>query len=205
MVENKCPHCGEKLSLFYLKQECPKCKTNLLYYNLDERLQADAQKAQKEVDAFNRFGNLIKNSAIASPIHIIRLVLFFTPLGSMCLPMYNVNGENISLIAFIMSIINGSFSMDALTSNTAYLLAVLTMVFVILLSLAEIIASLFSATKNGLKRNIVFSLINLFVFAGLGIAVNALGGAYGIGWLITLAIYFVCDILHFIVNKKINA
>lgn len=205
MVENKCPNCGEKLSIFYLKQECPKCKTNLLYYNLDEKLKADAEQAQKEVDAFNRFGNLIKNSAVASPVHIARLVLFFTPLASMCLPMYNVDSMAVSLIAFIMSIIKGGFSLDSLVSNTAYLLSVLTMLFVILLSLAEIIASLFSAGKNGFKRNIIFSAINLLVFLSLGIAVNAFGDTFGIGWFITLAIYLTCDILHFAVNKKINA
>lgn len=205
MVENKCPHCGEKLSILYLKQECPKCKTNLLYYNLDERLQADAEKAKKEVDAFNRFVSLIKNSTVASPVHIIRLILFFTPLGSMCLPMYYVNGESISLFSFVMGIIKGGFSLDALFSNTAYLLSVLTMVLVILLSLAEIIASLFSAGKNGLTRNIIFSAINLSVFTLLGIAVNLSGGSFGSGWFLTLAIYIVCDFLHFIVNQKINA
>lgn len=204
MVENKCPKCGEKLGIFDLKQECPKCKTNILYYNLDERLKQDAESAQKEVEAFDRFAQLIKNSAIASPVHIIRLVLFFTPLGSMCLPMFNVNGEKINLIAFIMGVITGSVDLGAITQNLPYLLSVISMVLVILLSLAEIISSLFSAGKNGLKRNMIFSAINLAAFIGLGMAVTALGGALGIGWFVTLAIYLVCDILHFVVDNLIK-
>lgn len=204
MAENRCPKCGEKLSVFYFGQECPKCSTNLLYYNLDERLKADAEKAKQEVDAFNSFTELIKKSTVVSPVHIIRLVLFFTPLASMCLPLYSVNAEGISLISFIMGMINGSLSLDAITQNTAYLLSVLTMVMVIILSLAEIISSLFSAGKNGLKRNIIFSAVNLAVFCALGIAVTALGGSFGAGWFITLAIYILCDILHFAVDKKSN-
>lgn len=205
MVENKCPSCNKKLSMFYLKQECPHCGANILYYNLEERLKADAQKAEKEVEAFNRFGNLIKNSSVASPLHIIRLVLFFTPLASMCLTMFHTNSKNVSLVSFIMDIIGGGFSLDALTSDKAYLFSVLTMVFVIVLSLAEIITSLFSAGENGLKRNIIASAVNLVVFGAFSAAVLFFSGSLGIGWYITLLIYLVCDALHFAVNNKINA
>lgn len=205
MAENRCPKCGEKLSVLYFKQDCPKCGTNLLYYNLDNRLKADAEKAQKEVDSFNRFGNLIKDSTVASPVHIIRLVLFFTPLASMCLPLYYVGSETVSLISLIKGIIGGNLDFNAILQSTPYFISVLTMALVILLSLAEIISSLFSAGKKGLIRNIVFSAVNLAVFCSLGIAVKALGGSLGIGWFITLIIYLICDVLHFAVNKKINA
>ncbi len=205
MLDNKCPKCGKKLNALYLKQECPNCGANILYYNLDERLKADAEKAQAEVEAFNRFSNLIKTSAIGSPLQIIRLVLFFTPLGSMCLEFFDVNGKTVSLIALIKEIIGGGFGLGSLTENTAYLLSVLVMVFVILFSLAEIIASLFSAGKNGLKRNIAFSAVNLAVLLCVSAAVFVLGGKPGAGWFLTLFIYLVCDFLHFAVNKKINA
>ena len=205
MLDNKCPSCNKKLSMFYLKQECPHCGANILYYNLDERLKADAEKAEKEVEAFNRFGNLIKNSSVASPLHIIRLVLFFTPLASMCLPMFRIKNKDVSLISFIMEIISGGFSLDALIADKAYLFSVLTMVFVIVLSLAEIITSLFSAGEKGLKRNIIVSAVNLVVFLAISSAVLFLDGSLGVGWYITLLIYLVCDALHFSVNKKVNA
>ena len=52
MKEDKtCPHCGGKLKFFYLKTTCPHCGVNLLYYNMEERLEQDAQKAAREVEA----------------------------------------------------------------------------------------------------------------------------------------------------------
>lgn len=53
---------------------------------MDSRLEQDAQRAEKEVNAVNRFLNMLKESSVASPLHIIRLVVFFLPLASMCLP-----------------------------------------------------------------------------------------------------------------------
>ena len=47
-MENKCPKCGAKLSVFYLKPECPKCGCNIMNYNMEERLEADADKAEAE-------------------------------------------------------------------------------------------------------------------------------------------------------------
>ena len=35
-MNNKCPKCNGKISLFYLKQNCPPCGVDLLYYKLDE-------------------------------------------------------------------------------------------------------------------------------------------------------------------------
>lgn len=53
-MDNKCPKCKEKLSVFYMKQSCPKCGANLLYYGIEDRLAEDAKKAQKEVETFWR-------------------------------------------------------------------------------------------------------------------------------------------------------
>jgi predicted nucleic acid-binding Zn-ribbon protein len=47
-MENKCPKCGAKLSVFYLKPECPKCGCNIMNYNMEERLEADAEWAKAE-------------------------------------------------------------------------------------------------------------------------------------------------------------
>lgn len=47
-MDNKCPKCGKKLSVFYLKENCPECGCNIMYYNMEERLEADAIKAEAE-------------------------------------------------------------------------------------------------------------------------------------------------------------
>ena len=38
---SQCPKCGRKLTLRDLKPQCPGCKTNLLYYKIEERLEVD--------------------------------------------------------------------------------------------------------------------------------------------------------------------
>lgn len=190
MKNDSCPKCGKKLKPFYMKEKCPYCGVNLLYYNLDENLKADAAQAQKEVDAVNKFLNTIKSSSIASPLLIVRLILFFTPLASMCLPMYG----DVSLISIIMGLVKGTASIGDV------ILPFVSMVLVVVLSLAVILSSLFSATKTGLLRNMIFSAVNTAVFIVLGLII---GGA-GIGWYITFAIYILEIIMHIICNRVIN-
>ncbi len=47
-MENKCPKCSKKLSFLYLKQECPECGCDLLYYDMEKRLEKDAEQAEEE-------------------------------------------------------------------------------------------------------------------------------------------------------------
>ena len=56
MKEDKhCPKCGRRLSLFYLKPNCPDCGADILRYHAEQRLQADAEQAAREVEALWRF------------------------------------------------------------------------------------------------------------------------------------------------------
>lgn len=190
MKNNQCPKCGEKLSPFYLKENCPKCGVNLVYYDMENRLKADAEQAQREVDAINRFLGILRSSSVASPLLIIRLVLFFTPLASMCLPMYG----DISLVTLIKGLIDGSLEIGTV------LMPVISMALVVVLSLAVIISSLFSVTKTGFLRNMIFSIINTAVFVTLGLVI----GGVGIGWYITLAIYVLEIIMHIICKMSID-
>lgn len=54
-MDNKCPKCGQKLGLFYMKQNCPNCGVNIMYYNMEERLEEDAAKAEAEYARFDEF------------------------------------------------------------------------------------------------------------------------------------------------------
>ena len=53
-MNNKCPKCGKKLSLFYLKENCPECGTNILYYDMENRLEEDARRADEEFEKLNQ-------------------------------------------------------------------------------------------------------------------------------------------------------
>ncbi len=205
MFSSKCPKCSGKLSPFYMKQNCPHCGVDLLYYQMDVQLQADAQKAQREVDAVNHFVDILRKSVIATPWHIVRFVLFFTPLLSMCLPMYWAGSKSVSLISVIVGIVNYGLHLDALVGDLSYLLALVSMVLVILLSLAVIISSLFSATRCGYRRNVIFSVVNTLALVGCGFGVVATGGMIKAGFYVTLAIYALEFLLHFVVAKPKTA
>lgn len=47
-MENKCPKCSKKLSPLYLKETCPECGCNIMYYDMEKRLEKDAEKAEAE-------------------------------------------------------------------------------------------------------------------------------------------------------------
>ncbi len=189
-MNNKCPKCGEKLNPFYLKQNCPHCGVDILYYKLDERLEADAAESLRQEMKLKAFKDTIISSAFASPILIIRFVLFFTPLASTCLPVY----KDLTLISLIMGIIKGSLDTDA------YLLPIISMALVILLSLAVIVSSLFSSTKHGLIRNLIFSAVNTIVLLAFAFIIKNLG----IGWYLTLLIYLLEILLHFVADRIIK-
>lgn len=53
-MDNICPKCGEKLSVFYLKPNCPKCGCNLMYYNMESRLEEDSVRAEQEWDKLDK-------------------------------------------------------------------------------------------------------------------------------------------------------
>jgi hypothetical protein len=201
-MSNKCPKCGEKLSPLYMKQNCPKCNTNLVYYDLDKRLEADHIQAMKEQEAVDRVLNNIKTSAFGGPLQIIRFVLMFSPLAWMCLPVFRANdGEDITLISVIMGIINGNFDF----SDKSYLFPFITMVCIILFSLMVIISSLFSVGKKALSRNETLSLINTFVLLVLSIVSCKLGGAHlSTGFFLVSITYILEFELHTLVDKKLN-
>lgn len=54
-MDNTCPKCGKKLSIFYIKQNCPECGCDLVYYDMENRLRKDGERAEAEyakLDAF---------------------------------------------------------------------------------------------------------------------------------------------------------
>lgn len=209
MLNNKCPSCGEKLSLFYLKQECPKCKTNLLYYDLENRLEQDRIQAEKEEKAVKAFLYRLKLSSIGGLWQTVRLVLLFTPLLWMLLPVFTLNQSNSSftftLQGLIIGFVKGELQFNAVLSDRLYLLPLLTMVFIIIFSLAVIISSLFSCGKKSLVRNIIFSVVNLAVLSVMTYLCMSAGLKIGTGLYIIFAEYIITFAMHCICNSKIKS
>lgn len=197
-----CPKCKKYIKPWYMKPNCPHCGVSLLYYKMDSRLEQDAENAEKEVAAVKRFLNILKESSVSSPFHIFRLVLFFLPLATMCLPMFWAGHKKVSLITFIMSIVNYGLDVGAMSEDLSYLFAALSIICVVVFSLAVIIASLFSAGKNGYRRNVAFSIVNTLVLGVLAVLVCAFGGRTMIGFYLTIALYVADFVLHFLCNGE---
>lgn len=194
-MSNKCPKCGAKLSPFYLKPNCPSCGVNIVQYGFDERLESDKIRAEKEWEQFDNFLNGLKMSSIGSPIAIVRLISFFLPIVALLIPVYKVNGAGINLISIIKSIISDSASVF---QNKAMLLCFISFAAVILTSLVCAVISLFSYTKNGYKRNIILSGIQICTFIALSTAAVINGASIFAG----AAAVILFQILTLYLHKK---
>lgn len=194
-MSNKCPKCGAKLSPFYLKPNCPSCGVNIVQYGFDERLESDKIRAEKEWERFDNFLNGLKMSSIGSSIAIVRLISFFLPIVALLIPVYKVNGAGINLISIIKSIISDSTSVF---QNKAMLLCFISFAAVILTSLVCAVISLFSYTKNGYKRNIILSGIQICTFIALSTAAVINGASIFAG----AAAVILLQILTLYLHKK---
>ena len=85
-----CPKCGYKLRMIDIKAECPKCGVNLMYYNHQERLAEDADKAEEEHIRMQPKIDRIKFAFIGTKLSIVRLISLFIPIGMMFLPLARV-------------------------------------------------------------------------------------------------------------------
>ena len=200
-MSNKCPKCGAKLSPFYLKPNCPSCGVNIVQYGFDERLESDKIRAEKEWERFDNFLNGLNKSSIGSPIAIVRLISFFLPIVALLIPVYKVNGAGINLISIIKSIISDSASVF---QNKAMLLCFISFAAVILTSLVCAVISLFSYTKNGYKRNIILSGIQICTFIALSTAAVINGASIYAGAAAVILLQILTLYLHKKYKKSIE-
>lgn len=200
-MSNKCPKCGAKLSPFYLKPNCPSCGVNIVQYGFDERLESDKIRAEKEWERFDNFLNGLKKSSIGSPIAIVRFISFFLPIVALLIPVYKVNGAGINLISIIKSIISDSASVF---QNKAMLLCFISFAAVILTSLVCAVIALFSYTKNGYKRNIILSGIQICTFIALSTAAVINGASIFAGAAAVILLQILTLYLHKKYKKSIE-
>ncbi|MDE6752698.1 MAG: hypothetical protein K2J59_08020 [Eubacterium sp.] len=201
---SNCPKCNKKIGAFYFKQNCPHCNANLMYYDFDNRLKEDAALAEKEWSAVEKITSGIKASAIGSLPAVARLIMFFAPIVALLMPTFKMNDNTINLISMIKQVMA---SASDVFGNKAMLFAFVTFAVAIVFALVNLVVSLFSFTKNGLIRNIVFSAIGILAFAGVGIAAVSAGVTlcnFG-GFYVSIVLMIVVIALHIAVNRKLKA
>lgn len=200
-MRNKCPKCEQKLSPFYIKQNCPSCGANLLYYKFSEQLEADSKNAEKEAEDAKNLVALIKRSVFSSPLLILRFILLFSPIAALCLPIFRAAHKNLSLISFIMSIKVHGFDISTIISEKAYLFALLAMISVIAISLLAVIISLFFATKYGTAGNIIVLFGNTLFLGIFAILSCAFGGKAKIGLYVVFGLFVLLLLLNYLLVK----
>lgn len=173
-----CPNCGRKLKLTDWRPNCPGCGVNLVYYGMEERLTAEADKAEVDHAKIQKKLDRLKASFVGSPLAIIRIFLSLLPLGALMIPICSVsfNGplipETTSKINLI-SLYNMVSSLDfgALITMTGaksvgtgfigYAGALISILLSVLMVVVALVALVAACGPKGCIRNIVNNSISI--------------------------------------------
>ncbi len=164
---DRCPKCGYKLKITDLKPECPGCGVNLMYYDMQLRLENDAIKAAEENAVMQAFARKIVKSVIGSVTVILRLVMAVLTVISLLVPFAKTvtagagmeAGKSVGLINIIVAIIKGNAFSDGFTVVTVLFLVVLV------LCLASLLISPFLFSKKALVGQTAVYLLQVVVLS----------------------------------------
>lgn len=227
-----CPKCGYKLRMIDIKAECPKCGVNLLYYNQQERLALDADKAEEEHIKMQPKIDRIKFSFVGTKLSIVRLISLLIPIGVMFLPLASVNvnmpwntiDKDISILNVVMDIIM-NLKLDILIdmisgsdlTRVAFIFYAASIIFILLAAVFAILNIPFdaiSSSPKGFKRNItlsscgivftVLSIISFLIFnSQLTKTFGAIySGKIGIGGFLVILGFLIIIAINIIIKKK---
>ena len=198
-----CPKCGYRLKFTDFKADCPGCGVNLMYYNHQERLAEDADKAEAEHVQMQPKIDRIKFAFVGTKLSIVRLVLLFLPIGMLFLPLVHVEANlpfksidmNVSILNVVMDVVmklNFEVLIDMITGSdltrVAFIFYVLSIVYIFLAAVIAIvripvISVSCSPKTDGGDRNITLSTLGI-IFTALSmicfvIFTTQMSGAFG--------------------------
>lgn len=227
-----CPKCGYKLRMIDIKAECPKCGVNLMYYNHQERLAEDADKAEEEHIKFQPKIDRVKFAFVGTKLSIVRLISLFIPIGMLFLPLahisanvpYNNIDADISILNLAMDVVAGlnfevllSLISESALTRVAFIFYVLSILFIFVAAVFAILNIPFDAVScspKGFKRNItlsscgigftVLSIISFLVFNGqLTSRFGAMySGNLGIGAFLVILGFVAIIVINILIKKK---
>lgn len=177
-----CPKCGVKLKITDWRPNCPKCGVNLVYYGMEERLLADADKAESEHAVTQKKFDRIKASFVGSKLTIIRIVLSVLPIAALMLPLarieyvapYIEKATDINAIAVYNTVSSLDFDLlfnmlksEILGSAFTYYFAALVCILLCVVGLVlNLVFLMLSCSPKGKARNI--TLNSLLIALSLG-------------------------------------
>ncbi len=230
----KCPECGCELKLWNIKAECPKCGVNIPNHKWQERLESDANTAERAFAQFHYKLANFKSAVVGSKIRIARLVLTFAPLIALVLPLYDFKltlpfytGEkSVSFLTFILDYLLetdiGSV-LKLIGGDVVGNAALMVVIACVLLLLAVVcgVLNFFVLLIAGIKLKYVFNVvlnaistlcwaIAAIFFVQFTSACTALGGgivtecSIGVGFLVGVALFLVNLTLNIVVGKGLR-
>lgn len=193
-----CPKCGYKLRIWDVKADCPECGVNLVYFNQQERLAADADKAEEEYIKLQPKIDRVKFAFVGTKLSIVRLILLFVPIGMLFLPLVHIKANipfnsidsDISILNLAMDVVAkmqfGILSVVPMSAVICYFVAILSIFIAAIFGILNIPFVSVSCSPKGFKRNvklsscgIVFTVISIIAFLVLnGQLSNQFGDMY---------------------------
>ncbi len=225
-----CPKCGYKLRMIDVKADCPKCGVNLIYYNHQERLDEDADKAEEEMINFQPKIDRVKFAFKGTKLSIARIILILIPIGMLFLPLANISCvglpyHDIDTSFSLMSVINDyeavlNFGLslpqfaDSTLAMILFFVCLLCVVIAALFSLISLVACAFSCSPKGFKRNITLASIGVAagVIGNISLAIfnsqlhaalpENYTGSNGIGAILVIVAYLLILGVNILIKKQ---
>lgn len=176
-----CPKCEYHLKLRDWRPNCPNCGVNLVYYGMEERLLADANKAEAEHSHFQKKFDRLKASFVGSKLAIARIVLTVLPIAFLFLPWAKIfikapyidEAVNVGMIKVGMKVaeldFDGLFAIMGSkivgTPFTLFFAALVCVLLVAVISLVELILLFLSCSPKGIARNMTLASTALVLTA----------------------------------------
>ena len=192
-----CPNCGRKLRMTDWKPDCPECGVNLNYFNANERLLVDSEKAEREHARFQPSVDRGKASYAGSKLAILRIVFTLLPVGALFLPLCSkladgkTTGVNvIDVYKFVSSgDIGAILGAGAFGVSIALLLLSAVMILVCIISIIASLGkhgkgrtiALYSVMAGSAALSLICFLISFPKFGDLFPEMNTVVGGVGIG------------------------
>ena len=178
-----CPKCNAKLKLTDWRPECPHCGVNMVYYGMEDRLLADAEKAEAEHARFQKKIDRMKASLVGGPLQIARIVFAFLPIAGLFLPLAKFDLAEAPYIAAkavsanILTIVDllsnsdlgallGTFSSGVFGRPMLFFaVSIVLLLLSVVLGVFGFFRLLASAQKKSCIKNIVVSCVQLLLVA----------------------------------------
>ena len=217
-----CPKCDAHLKLSDWRQNCPHCGANIVVYDIQERLMAQADAAEVEHYHFQKKIDRLKASFIGSKLAITRIITSLIPAGAVFLPlMKGTISEPFKPLDGGVSLLDVINNIDGLTgdgiptmlseSNKAGIFFVASIALFVLSALAlllHFVLNTLSCSPKGKPRNMAMDVIILVTTFASAICFYMMPdnpfvkGTLGIGALLYILLQIVNVVIDYLTMKQ---